>query len=152
MAEWGVVWAPGDGRGPCAQDPIRYAKSMAGPQAQQTSASRAAQPLLNQTNRVDHRRETLELVTCDDIRRRHIEIAVEEDTADEDSRHIRLKHKPLYRRLFSYIKNAWTGVTFSSGNGNYSSISMPNYKLKVAWGARANRSSVVATLPQNIYQ
>ncbi|XP_055709076.1 Kv channel-interacting protein 1 isoform X2 [Phlebotomus papatasi] len=89
---------------------------MAGPQAQQTSASRAAQPLLNQTNRVDHRREALELVTCDDIRRRHIEIAVEEDTADEDSRHIRLKHKPFYRRLFSYIKNAWTGVTFSSGN------------------------------------
>ncbi|XP_055681193.1 Kv channel-interacting protein 1-like isoform X1 [Lutzomyia longipalpis] len=89
---------------------------MAGPQAQQASASRAAQPLLNQNNQVHTADDGLELVTRDNIHRHHVEIAVEDDDISEGSKRVRHKHRPLYRRLFSYIRNAWTGVNFSSGN------------------------------------
>ncbi|GAB0094086.1 Kv channel-interacting protein 4 isoform X1 [Sergentomyia squamirostris] len=91
---------------------------MAGPQAQQGSASRATQPLLSHNNQVHHTSdEVLELVTRDDIRQHHhVEIEVEEDATSDSSKRVRQKHRPLYRRFFSYIKSAWTGVNFSSGN------------------------------------
>lgn len=47
-------------------------------------------------------------------------IAAEKDV-DHTSKKVRhRRHKrPFYRRVFNYIKNAWTGVNFASSNGKY---------------------------------
>lgn len=66
----------------------------------------------------------------------HVEIILNDDNddaerinaAEKDVEHTAKKvrhrrHKrPFYRRVFNYIKNAWTGVNFSSSNGKYNSI------------------------------
>ena len=95
---------------------------MAGPQAQRpisqhegTGASRALR-----------RQNTVENVE----QQQHIEIAVDDEddethqTKDVERSEKRVRHhrhhhrRPLYRRFFSYIRNAWTaGVNFSSSNG-----------------------------------
>ncbi|XP_037028135.1 Kv channel-interacting protein 1 isoform X2 [Bradysia coprophila] len=90
---------------------------MAGPQAQRpisqhegTSASRALRPIVQ------------------DVEQQHVEIAVDDDDDDQRTKDVergegkRVRHRhhhrrPLYRRLISYIRNAWTaGVNFSSSN------------------------------------
>lgn len=90
---------------------------MAGPQAQRpisqhegTSASRALRPI-SQASGGDQ----------------HIEITVDdEQNRDKDVEHggkkVRHRHhrRPLYRRVINYIRHAWTGVKFSSSNGNNS--------------------------------
>lgn len=99
---------------------------MAGPQAQRpisqpegTSASRALRPIVQ------------------DVEQQHVEIAVDDDDDDQQTKDVergegkRIRHRhhhrrPLYRRLISYIRNAWTaGVNFSSSNGI--SISYNNF-------------------------
>lgn len=40
----------------------------------------------------------------------------EDDIEHGSTKKVRHKHRPLYRRLFNYIRTAWTGVNFSSGN------------------------------------
>lgn len=90
---------------------------MAGPQAQRpisqhegTSASRALRPISQESGGDQH-----------------IEITVdEEQNRDKDVEHggkkVRHRHhrRPLYRRVINYIRHAWTGVKFSSSNGNHS--------------------------------
>lgn len=61
----------------------------------------------------------------------HIEISVDEEQQqlrEKDvenagtGKKIRHRHhhkRPLYRRVFNYIRHAWTGVKFSSSNGKY---------------------------------
>lgn len=52
-----------------------------------------------------------------------MEIDLDSNRSKEDiengssTKRVRHKHRPLYRRLFNYIRTAWTGVSFSSGNG-----------------------------------
>lgn len=47
------------------------------------------------------------------------QIAAEKDAAEHTTKKVRhRRHKrPFYRRVFNYIRNAWTGVNFSSSNG-----------------------------------
>lgn len=60
------------------------------------------------------------------IHDQHIEISVDdEQNPDKDVEHggRKLRHRshhrrPLYRRVINYIRHAWTGVKFSSSNGN----------------------------------
>lgn len=62
----------------------------------------------------------------------HVEIILNDDNddaekiaAEKDIEHTTKKvrhrrHKrPFYRRVFNYIKTAWTGVNFASSNGKY---------------------------------
>lgn len=71
----------------------------------------------------------------------HVEIAVDDEddettnqTKDVQHSEKRVRHRhhrrPLYRRLISYIRNAWTaGVNFSSSNGNFIFF----FKIHVIW-------------------
>lgn len=58
-----------------------------------------------------------------------MEIDVDTNSNKEDvengggqTKRVRHRHRPLYRRLFNYLKTAWTGVNFSSGSGKYNFI------------------------------
>lgn len=104
---------------------------MAGPQAQRpisqhegTSASRALRPIVQ------------------DVEQQHVEIAVDEEDDDQrtkedvergEAKRVRHRHhhrRPLYRRLISYIRNAWTaGVNFSSSNGIFEIFVITNCRM-----------------------
>lgn len=52
------------------------------------------------------------------------QIAAERDAAEHTTKKVRhRRHKrPFYRRVFNYIRTAWTGVNFSSSNGKSTNI------------------------------
>ena len=51
----------------------------------------------------------------------------QEDDASKKERHKR-DRRPLYRRIYSYLRTAWGGVKFTSGDGTLSFITIFSFK------------------------
>lgn len=65
--------------------------------------------------------------TTQQQRQQQDEADAEQQESSSTSRH--RPHRPLYRRFFSYVREAWTGVKFALGKLKYTS---DNYRLSAA--------------------
>lgn len=64
-----------------------------------------------------HQPQQVEIILNDDNDDAE-QIAAEKDAEHTTKKVRHRRHKrPFYRRVFNYIRNAWTGVNFSSSNG-----------------------------------
>lgn len=122
---------------------------MAGPQAQRpisqhegTSASRALRPMSQSRSNAGCSSSAGTTTgpsvtaasgsspfaaTAATLNDQHIEISVDDEQnrekdGEQTTKKVRHRHqhkRPLFRRVFNYIRHAWTGVKFSSSNGNF---------------------------------
>lgn len=91
---------------------------MAGPQAQRPHTNSEG---ASSARRALHPPECVEIVV--DSRCQSVDDNCDNNDVEQgSSKKVRYKHRPLFWRIFTYLRTAWTGVNFSSGSGNYNFI------------------------------
>lgn len=102
--------------------PVSQSRSNAGCSSAGTTTTAAAGPSVTAASGSSPFAATA--ATIDD---QQFEISVDEEQNRErdaeqtskKARHRNQHKRPLYRRIFNYIRHAWTGVKFSSSNGKF---------------------------------